>query len=179
VIAGSEIRVLDAQGSQLDSLPYSVEAAVASAFFTELFGAEPVVTTVESDGPCMPNATIELWDDAFRLAHGDMVLPEGQRVVVAADAAEAHGIALETPGGVAVGDPIDLLEADIPVELRNEPVPHDDGVFVQVDYDIVEEERMPIGTWEAGQAVYWGAKATGEDSVVNGMVAPTMFVDHC
>jgi hypothetical protein len=110
VIAGSEIRVLDAQGSQLDSLPYSVEAAVASAFFTELFGAEPVVTTVESDGPCVPNAAIELWDDAFRLAHGDVVLPEGQRVVVAADAAEAHGIALATPGGVAVGDPIDLLK---------------------------------------------------------------------
>jgi hypothetical protein len=179
VIAGSDVRVLDAQGSQLDSLPYSSEPAVASAFFSELFGAEPVVSSIQSDGNCVPDGTVEVWDDGFRMAHGELILPEGQRFVVSGTAPEAHDIAMTTPNGATIGDPVDRLEADIPVEQRHEPRPHDGATFVQVDYDVVEGEWLPETSPDYSHTVYWGAKATGRDGVLDGLMAPTAFYDHC
>jgi len=180
VIAGDELRVLDTGGTVIGALPYSDDPAAATAFLTELLGSDPVVSTSDTDdNSCIGETTKSLWDDSVAMIHGEMFLPEGQKFWVRATAAEAGGIAVETPQGVTVGQPIDLLEAEIAPEQRNPPIESGGIVYLFVDYDVASGKWVSEDDPEYGSGEYWGARARGENGTIALLGAPAKFVDGC
>jgi hypothetical protein len=179
VIAGREVRVLDENGDQIDALPYTVEPAVATEFFSTLFEAPPVLTTQVTDENCTPNASIATWGDGLGVAYGEIFLPEGQRYMVSAKAGSVGGIAIHTPSGVGVGEPIERLHADIPVEQRAKPISFEGVTYDSANYDVAAGEWTPDNGTVTDVNPYWGAYARAEDGFVTRLQAPIYFVDSC
>jgi hypothetical protein len=179
VVAGAEVRVLDEDGDQIDALAYSSDPAEATEFFSEVFAAAPFVSEVVGDGNCAPDATIAMWGDGFKVVSWEPFHPLGQRFLISASIPDVGGIAVRTTSGVGVGEPIERLQADIPVEQRH-PMVQFEGVGVDlVDYDTAEGEWLPQTSDEYGYTSYWGARAQGTNGVVSLLLAPTPFVDVC
>jgi hypothetical protein len=179
VIAGTEVRVLDEKGTQLDSLPYSVAPASAIAFFTEMLDEEPVVETLQSPENCLQSGTFATWDDALVLGYGWRFLPEGQQFTVTARAVTAAGITLQTPSGVTVGASIAPLQEEIPTEQRHPTMDGPTGAFDRVDYDVAAGQWSEPGSQESDTLAYWGATAQAVDDAVSILHAPVNYVFLC
>jgi len=175
VVAGAEVRVLDESGAVIALLPYSA----ATAFLAEHLGSDPVITEEAGDGNCVGDTAVARWDDGLALAFGDLILPEGQKVYVRATAADVDGIAVETPQGVVVGESVELLKAQIPLEQQRPPVEQNGIVYDFVDYDVASGAPVAESDPEYYTGRYWGAHARGENGVVTLLGAPALYVDLC
>jgi hypothetical protein len=179
VVAGPEVRVVDATGVVLDAFPYSGDPAAFIASLTGLFGSAPAVADHPGDN-CYADATIASWSsDGFTVLYNSELDIESQQFRVHTTVPEVNGIEISTPSGVAVGEPIALLQAEVPAEQRAEP-----GVFEGVSYDFVDYDAA-VGSWvppaspEYGGNEYWGAQAVGRDGIVSELNAAVIFVDQC
>jgi hypothetical protein len=179
VIAGSEVRVLDESGTQVDALPYSVEPSVATDFFSALFEAPPVMTSQKSDESCLPNATIATWGEGLAVSYGELFLPQGQRYMVSGKAPSANGVSIATPSGVSVGEAVEPLQAAIPVEQRTQSITHEGITYDSVSYDIAMGEWLPASSPEYDINPYWGASALAQNGSVTLLQAPVHFVNAC
>jgi hypothetical protein len=179
VIAGSEVRVLDESGTQVDSLPYTAEPSVATDFFSALFEAPPVMTSQKSDENCLPNASIATWGDGLAVSYGEVFLPEGQRYLVSGKAASVGGVSIETPSGVSVGEPVEPLQAAIPVEQRAQSITHAGVTYDFVSYDVAVGEWLPDSSPEYDLNPYWGASALAQNGSVTLLQAPVHFFNAC
>jgi hypothetical protein len=179
VIAGREARVLDEQGAQLDILPYSADPTAAIAFLSELLASPPVMSTLVNDQNCVGDATVAKWDDGLTLAYGDLFHPEGQRFLLSARVPSVREIIIATPSGVSVGDPIERLQVDIPVEQRQPTTNHEGVAYDSVAYDVAAGRWVPRDSPEYDTAPYWGASALGVDALVERLVAPVALIDAC
>jgi hypothetical protein len=174
VIAGLEVRALDAAGSVLSTLPYASDPELATELFTDLFEAAPVVTSYP-EAHCVPSHTIAAWRDTFSLVYDYSGIPEGQLFQVGTGVATLAGITLETTTGHAVGDSTDLLVAGLsPSQISSTEF---EGVACSwADYDVAVGERSADSS---EQGAYWGAVAESHDGVISSITAPMHYVDNC
>ena len=180
VVAGSEVRVLDAAGTVVESLPYTSEPAVALAFFAELFESEPVTTEIAADGTCEGATTHASWEDGFGVVDGDILLPDGQLFLVRVTAPEIGGLRMQTPAGISIGDPIESLQSAIPEEQRKDSFESEGVRYDYVDYDAASGSWSPDDGSDAYYSGdYWGAHARGENGLVALLLAPARYVDVC
>ena len=175
-IGGTAISTLDDSGDVVATLEYTADGAAAVDFLTEAFGSEPVVSPRAGDGSCTADATRAVWgDDAFELVFDYPELsgiPEGQSVAVDAKAPTVGEVAVQSPEGVAVGDPASDLVAALPnVGTHNRP---GTTTLYSVDYAVVS------GTYEdMTDNAYWGAQALVENDTITELKAPIYLQSAC
>jgi hypothetical protein len=179
VIAGSAVRSVDDSGATVAEVPYSAEPPEAIAFFTDLFAVDPVLSTRPGDQACTLDVNVATWDPGFTVAYDEAVVPEGQRFLVHAVAPEVSGIAIETPSGVTIGDPVQVLQDAIPVGERNATLDSEGKAYDFVHYDVAVGEWVSPDSPEFAQALYWGALARGVDGAVDLLAAPATYIDLC
>ena len=182
-IGGTAITALDAEGAVLGSVDYTSAGAAAVEFLSDAFGSDPVVAARPGDSSCLADATQATWGDgAFVLVYDFPELsgqPDGQAVQAVAKAATVGDVAVTTPEGFAVGQPIAALVTAIPnVGVHTSA---DDAFGMQVDYAVVAGtyEDMTDPDFGMSDNAYWGAQAHGEGGVIATLTAPTYFQSAC
>lgn len=182
-IGGTAISMLDDEGDVVASLEYTTDGAAAVDFLSAAFGSDPVVSPRVGDGSCTADATRAVWgDDAFELIYDYPELsgiPAGQAVAVDAKAPAVGDVSVQTPEGVAVGDPASDLVAAIPnVGTHNRP---GTTTLYSVDYAVVAGtyEDMSDADFGMTENAYWGALALVDNDVISELKAPSYFQSAC
>lgn len=145
----------------------------AVSVLTRVLG-EPVADGVLG-GHCAVPQTRWAWGEV-RLGTADLYTDEGSLVFRAEQASvstpDGRDVRIETPGGVAVGDPIGPLAAQVPVEHQSDFDPNGTG-FLSLVYDLVRTRES------AGETNPYGAIAWSEGGTVAGLGGPGWLLDEC
>ncbi len=182
-VGGTALSTLDDAGNVVGTLEYTSDGAAAIEFLSEAFGSEPVVSPRPGDGSCVSDATRAVWgDDAFILVYDfpeRSGIPEGQSLALDAKAPTVGAVAVQTPEGVAVGDPVNELVVALP-NVGTHENPYSPGFFY-VDYAVASGEYEDFSDPDHGMTDndYWGAQAIAENDVITELTAPVHFQSAC
>lgn len=161
-------------GAEIGSVPLVGEPLDdAVAVLTRVLG-QPEPDGVLRDH-CVKAQTRWAWDE-LRLGTADLYTDEGTlsfRVETpTVTAADGHEVRVETPGGVAVGEPIGPLVAAVPVDQHDTFDPAGTG-HISVVFDLVRTRESH------GEMFPHGAIAWGDEGVVRGLGGPAELKDQC
>ena len=135
-IKASAVDVLSSVGRVFASLALNSDVTRAVTELTAALGAPPSVTQTTPDH-CTASYTVESWGDGLSIWHGpNYPLPEGLTFGVGSTASNVQGVRVETPQGVAVGDPAAALITATPA-ANIEKADHTDGRWTSIWYDLV------------------------------------------
>lgn len=158
VIAGESLVIYPVDGTPKRVLEYTLPSETVIAALSDLFGSEPVVSTVAEEF-CAPGYEKHAWGNVSALTEFAW-LPDQATVEVDALTASQSGIAIVSSLGVGVGDDATAAFASQPREFGDQG--EDDGkTFFELYFDVVDS----LGPSAAGEI--WG-----EDMVVEGVAAP-------
>jgi hypothetical protein len=179
VVGATGFSLVDDAGAQLESVPYSSDPEAAVALLTEAFGTEPVRSDRQSEPSCVTEAKLATWDPGFELRFGipEGWIPAGQLFELESTAPAVGDVAIETPAGVSVGDPVDSLLQGLPAEQVGEPAQTDIGLIQWADYEV--GSGAPSADPNEGSPDYWGASGRAVDGTVDVLTAPHIFENLC
>jgi hypothetical protein len=114
-LGGSSLTLIGSDKSTLQKLEYSADPVVAVAALSKEIGETPTAETLASTG-CSDNQKRFSWGDGLSLAYSTDTPARSPTVfVVRSDAAKTpSGVAVTTPNGFGVGDPISEMIAATP-----------------------------------------------------------------
>lgn len=181
IVGGATLSAIDSGGENEWTLSYADDPATVITALTELFDAEPVVSTREGDSSCLAAASLATWE-GFVLRYDTILLPGGQLFEVTASAPAVGGIEISTPSEVAVGAPVSDLTVGLAGELIGEPYDFEGASYMWVDYDVAGGAYVAPTDPAYGHPdtpEYWGAKARAQNEVIDLLVAPVHFTNFC
>jgi len=171
VVDGSGLVLLSESGGELSRIAYSDDPEQAIAALTEAVGSSPQ-RGVEGQQTCFGEYDTARWGESLALKHGEALpLPADAAFEIDATGAEAGAIAVQTPQGFSVGDPIAELTASVP----EAPAVQFETGGALVNFDVV------TGTEQDGAEPYYGAQATDLEATgtIREIRAPLDFRFDC
>jgi len=181
VIGATGFTIVDGEGAELQSVLYSTDPEEAVTLLSDTFGVEPVRSERQAEPSCTTEATLATWDPGFVLRSGipEGWIPAGQLFEIESSAPAVGDIAIETPAGVGVGDPVDTLLAGLSPEQIVEPAQTDIGMIQWADYEVGSGTYVPSTDPNYGSLDYWGASGRAVDGTVDILTAPKLFQNLC
>jgi hypothetical protein len=179
-VGGTGFTILDESDATLATVPYSADPEAAIAALTDAFGSEPELSVRPSDLNCVPEANVATWDGlVLRYGIPENAMARGQQFELDNTGATVGGIAVETPAGASVGDPVEDVAAGLPAEQVHEPATTDLGLIEWVDYEIGSGTYVPWDDPAYGSYDFWGASARSIDGGIERLVAPVLLQNQC
>jgi hypothetical protein len=169
--ASLSLRARDVEVASVPLVGEPLDDAVA--VLSRVLG-EPVADGVEEDH-CVAAQTRWAWGEV-RLGTADLYADEGSLVFRAeqptVSAPDGREVRIETPGGVAVGDPVGPLATQVPLEDQDAFDPDGTGRLSLVVDRVRTRES-------AGEMYPYGALVWSEGGTVLGLAGPGELKDQC
>ncbi|MBD8583651.1 hypothetical protein IFT90_03660 [Frigoribacterium sp. CFBP 8766] len=172
--AGLSLRQGEVELASLDVVALPLDEAVA--LLTRALG-EPREAGVEEDH-CQPAQTRWGWGEGTYLGTPDLYTDEGTLTFTTKDTSietdDGRSVRLQTPGGIAVGDPIaPLAEATDPAYTDDFSADPSREVLSLV-YDLVRADEV-----SGDEISPYGASVHSIDGLVTAILGPSTLKDYC
>ncbi len=169
VIRSDRLVVLGETGTESAQIPYSTDAATATAQLTAALGDDPSTTSV-TDDPCFPLLDERGWGGLHLWTSPDGVIrpADAQFFVTADDEETSTGFPIRITSGQTVGATQDEVLA---ANLGAPSFGTDDAI--DLHYDVAS------GAADGDPDQYWGAIAQLEDGELRSIGAPVYYQREC